>query len=81
MRTNATKTIRQLLRSHPDGLDVGTLANQLDREPGNIRTRLKEMPDTYIDRWVRNGGNPPLAIWCVVVPPEDCPKPETKKEK
>lgn len=81
MRTNATNSIRTLLRENADGMDVGTLANRLDREPGNIRTRLKAMPDAYIDRWLVRWGNPPLAIWCVVVPPENCPKPVTKKEK
>jgi hypothetical protein len=81
MRTNATHSIRTLLRENPDGLDVGTMANRLDREPDNIRTRLHTMPDAYIDRWMRRGGNPPLAIWCVVVPPENCPKPENKPRK
>ena len=45
MRTYATKSIRQLLRDNPDGLDVGTIANYLDREPTSIRKRLKEMTD------------------------------------
>jgi hypothetical protein len=81
MRTQATQSIRTLLRENPDGMDVGTLANRLNREPNSIRGRLKLMPDVYIDRWERHGGNPPLAIWCVVVPPENCPKPATKKEK
>ena len=78
MRTYATKSLRELLRANPDGLDVATMANYLEREPHSIRARLKEMPDTYIDRWVRQNGNPPMAIWCAVVPPEDCPRPETK---
>lgn len=81
MRTFATKSIRVLLRSNPDGMDVGTIANRLDREPHNIRTRLREMPDVYIDRWLTRKGAPPSAIWCIVVPPENCPKPTTKKEK
>ena len=77
MRTYATKSIRQLLRDNPDGLDVGTIANYVDREPGNVRTRLKEMPDVYIDRWERRN-NTYTAIWCVVVPPDDCPHPARK---
>jgi hypothetical protein len=82
MRTFATKSIRELLRTAPDGLDVNTIANTLDREPSNIRSRLKEMPDAYIDRWVRQYGNPPMAVWCVVVPPENCPRPDAQpKEK
>ena len=81
MRTFATKSIRELLRSAPDGLDVGTIANRLDREPSNIRSRLKDMPDAYIDRWVREYGNPPMAIWCVVVPPENCPRPDAQPRR
>ena len=81
MRTNATQSLRELLKQHPDGLDIGTIANYLDREPASIRKRLKEMPDAYIDRWMRPVGNPPSAIWCVVVPPTDCPRPELKRKK
>ena len=75
MRTNATKSLRQLLRDNPDGLDIGTIANRLDREPDNIRRRLKEMPDAYIDRWEKRPSGPYAAIWCVITPPENCPHP------
>ena len=81
MRTYATADVRQLLRDNPDGMDVGTIANNVDREPSNIRKLLNTMPDAYIDRWVRQNGNPPMAIWCVVVPPENCPRPEIKQRK
>jgi hypothetical protein len=81
MRTFATAEVRQLLRDNPDGVDVGTIANHVDREPSNIRKLLSTMPDAYIDRWVRTNGNPPMAIWCVVVPPENCPKPENKPRR
>jgi hypothetical protein len=81
MRTFATQSLRELLRANPDGLDVGTIANNLDREPSNIRKLLSTMPDTYIDRWVRKNGNPPMAIWCVVVPPENCPRPDIQRKR
>jgi hypothetical protein len=81
MRTGTTLSLRALLRANPDGLDIGTIANVLSREPSNIRQRLALMPDAYIDRWLRQRGNPPLAIWCVVVPPENCPKPQSLKDK
>lgn len=77
MRTYATKSIRQLLRDNPDGLDVGTIANYLDREPTSIRKRLKEMPDVYIDRWEKHG-SAYTSVWCAVVPPDDCPHPARK---
>jgi hypothetical protein len=57
------------------------MANRLEREPENIRKRLKEMPDVYIDRWLRQNGNAPMAIWCVVVPPADCPRPEALRKR
>lgn len=75
MRTYSTKTIRQLLRENPDGLDAGTIANAVDREIENVRKRLREMPDAYIDRWEKKKGSPYIAIWCVVIPPDDCPRP------
>jgi hypothetical protein len=82
MRTFATRSIRELLKLNSDGMDVGTIANTLDRDPHNIRRLLITMPDAYIDRWTRFGGvGRPSAIWCVVVPPENCPKPETKRKK
>ena len=82
MRTFATHAVRQLLRDNPDGMDVGTIANNLDREPGNIRKLLYTMPDAYIDRWTRFGGmGRHIAIWCVVVPPENWPPPETKPRR
>jgi len=81
MRTNTTAALRTLLRDNPDGLDVGTMANNLEREPSGIRKLLAKMPDAYIDRWVRLRGNPPLSIWCVVVPPENCPKPENQRRR
>ena len=79
MRTNSTQSLRTLLRASPDGLDVGTIANTLEREPSNIRKLLAGMPDAYIDRWVRQRGNPPIAIWCVIVPPDNCPRPDNKR--
>jgi len=82
MRTNTTHSIRALLRINPDGMDVGTIANTTNREPENVRRLLKTMPDAYIDRWTRFGGiGKPSAIWCVVVPPENCPPPETKRRR
>ena len=79
MRTKTTQTLRTLLRANPDGLDVSTMANHLEREATGLRKLLSTMPDAYIDRWLRRKGNPPTAIWCVVVPPDNCPKPENQR--
>ena len=82
MRTFATRSIRELLRANPDGMDVGTIANAVQREPSNVRSVLNTMPDAYIDRWTRFGGiGRPSAIWCVVVPPANCPPPDAKRRR
>lgn len=82
MRTYATQSLRTLLRNSPDGMDVHTLAHHLDLDPPNVRKRLVEMPDAYIDRWTHYGGKGmPSAIWCVVVPPENCPRPDPKRKR
>ncbi len=82
MRTKTTQSVRELLINNPDGMDVYTIANNLNREPHNVRRLLKTMPDAYIDRWTHYGGTGmPSAIWCVVVPPENCPRPDAKRKK
>jgi hypothetical protein len=80
MRTNLTHEIRALLRASPDGLDVYALVGYLEREMSSIHKQLTRMPDAYIDRWTQTSGSP-RAVWCVVVPPENCPKPEPKRRR
>ena len=75
MRTYATRDIRQLLREHPDGLDLKTIAERVERSEENVRKLLKDMPDTYIDRWQTTSQKSYSAVWCVVVPPDNCPHP------
>lgn len=75
MRTGAVKEVRALLREHADGLPAKDIAEKLGRDRNNIRTLLHSMPDTYIDRWIRGMQGMSTAIWCVVVPPPHCPKP------
>ena len=68
--------IRALLREHADGMDVEELAAILRVGMSNaVRTALKQMPDAYIDHWRKVGSSPYTAVWCVVVPPENCPRP------
>lgn len=78
MRTYATRDIRQLLRDHPDGLDIKTITERVDRLESTVRMLLKNMPDTYIDRWEGPRRGQYVAIWCVVVPPDNCPHPTRK---
>jgi hypothetical protein len=73
--------IRRLLHQYHDGLTSIQIAERLDRKRDTVYRALRDMPDTYIDRWtIAKIRQPSEAVWCAVVPPEDCPKP-TKKLK
>ena len=41
-----------------------------------MRKVLKNMPDVYIDRWEPAPRKQYKAVWCVVIPPIDCPRPD-----
>lgn len=72
--------IRQLLHQYQDGLTTKEIAERLEKRHDTIYAALQNMPDTYIDRWLEAQQQlPPQAVWCAVVPPEDCPKPRPKK--
>ena len=79
MKQRRTTRIRATLRSekYSDGLTVSQLSILCDMAPYNVKDALKGMPDAYIDRWVkeRTGPGRMAAVWCVVVPPENCPPP------
>ena len=75
------KSIRASLQGIPDGMTLEELADLLARPKGNIRKVLKNMPDTYIDRWEVAPRGQYKAVWCVVVPPSDCPRPEGKSNE
>jgi hypothetical protein len=62
-----------MLRDNPDGLTIRQINDVLHRTDSNMRRVLRKMPDAYVDRWTTE--RPHKAIWCVVVPPEDCPRP------
>jgi hypothetical protein len=77
-------SIRAMLRDNPEGMTALELAQRLNTQPRfadtdkrDVRYDLSTMPDAYIDRWVLPRGTP-VAIWCVVVPPEHCPRPTHK---
>lgn len=82
MRKSSQTAVRALLREHSDGLTVTELSEKTGVHVNSIQRCLKDMPDAYIDRWSITGYKKCYsAIWCVVVPPENCPKPEPKKPK
>jgi hypothetical protein len=51
MTPSRQKRIRALLRSRPQGMTPIELSELLDIHVSNVRTSLKAMPDTYVDRW------------------------------
>ncbi len=71
------KIIRATLRQR--GLmSSAQVANLTGLAASHVSTRLKKMPDAYIERWARNpNGGRPFAVWGVVVPPPNAPHPKT----
>lgn len=78
MTVTTTQTkIRSILKRNQDGLTVKEMSNEIGIPTSNIYGVVRAMPDTYIDRWLEPvGKNPYTAVWCSVVPPEDCPHPK-----
>ena len=72
--------IRAILRMFPDGLSVNEICAKTGISSRSVYPMLKKMPDCYIDRWKTGRRQPPMAIWCAVEVPEDCPKPRKSKE-
>ncbi len=77
MHKSNHQSIRMLLQQYHDGLTVADIAERLEKEPSPMRRALTEMPDAYIDRWIAYRKQW-VAIWCVIVAPENCPKPIEK---
>lgn len=67
--------IRALLRNNEDGLTPDHISGLLDISPNNVRQALRNMPDAFIDRWDGPTRGQYVGVWCVVVPPANCPHP------
>lgn len=78
MNPSIAKIIRGALHANPDGLTPGQLVAVTRIRRDSIYPALKDMPDTYIDRW-DTSGKQPAAVWIAVIPPEDCPRPEADR--
>jgi hypothetical protein len=79
LNTPPQDRIRYLLRRYADGLTLLEITQYLNMNYTNAGRSLLKMPDAYIDRWTPKTGKGPgkwSAVYCVVVPPENCPKPE-----
>jgi hypothetical protein len=73
---NCTQEIRALLRANSDGMTIEQIVWAVKRDKANVKKNVRAMPDAYIDRWEAVPRKQYAAVWCVVVPPEDCPRPE-----
>jgi len=72
--------LRAMLRLYADGLTAAQLSRATGLDIDGINRSLKCMPDAYIDRWSADGRRRYYsAVWCVVVPPANCPKPNQKE--
>lgn len=61
-----------------DGQSASQLADYLGADVSAVMRSLQSMPDAYIDRWFREPTkmrSREVAIWMVVTPPENCPRP------
>jgi hypothetical protein len=67
--------IRALLRQYEDGLTSIQIGAVLNIKQESVRQALENMPDVYIDRYLEPVRGQYPAVWCVVVPPPNCPRP------
>ena len=76
MKTHATR-IRALLRQSPDGMTVAELSDITGTRKDTLQNVLITMQeqDAYIDRWTGPHRGQWAAVWCVAVPPPNCPRP------
>jgi hypothetical protein len=77
---NTATKMRAVLRTNPDGMTARELANVVGLQDQRAAQKAAmKMPDIYIDRWIEvkdsKGRSFYTPVWCVVVPPENCPKP------
>jgi hypothetical protein len=67
--------VRKVLRESADGLTVKQITEAVGVDKDPLSRILATMPDAYIDRWSGPTRGQYSAVWCVVVPPENCPRP------
>lgn len=57
-------------------MTVADIARELGaKNTDPVRLALEAMPDAYVDRWDGPTRGQFAAVWCVVVPPPNCPHP------
>ncbi|MBU3577553.1 hypothetical protein [Polynucleobacter sp. UK-Kesae-W10] len=70
MNANTSKRLRDLLLKHPEGLDIGTISNALEREYTNVAKRLHATYGCYVKSW-----NGQRQVWACVPEPVNAPRP------
>jgi hypothetical protein len=82
MKKSRLPEIRNLLRQCDDGMATSSIAEYFGASQDVIRNSLIQMPDAYIDRWIqkRAARGQFEAVWCIVIPPENCPHPTEENE-
>ncbi len=70
--------VRAILRSRPDGMTPIEIAKATGMHVANVRTSLRAMPDTYVDRWRMGKRGQYEKVWMAVPVPEDCPHPRDR---
>jgi len=72
--------MRKLLREESDGMTLKELCEMLQAPYDSLYDAIYKMPDAYIDRWTEaNQYVNSESIWCVVIPPAHCPRPNPKE--
>lgn len=70
------------MRKHPDGLTLTQILTEFPQMTrSNAKRVVRNLPDSYIDRWIARTPWSLAAVYCVVIPPEDCPKPLTEMQR
>jgi predicted transcriptional regulator len=72
------KRIRTILRTRPQGMTPKEIAEATGMHVANVRTSLRTMPDTYVDRWRLGKRGQYEKVWIAVHVPEDCPHPKDR---
>jgi hypothetical protein len=62
-------------------MTAAELSQMLEAPKSAVYDALTRMPDAYVDRWTEpNKYQSTEQVWCVVVPPENCPRPDRRRE-
>jgi hypothetical protein len=73
--------VRKALRESEDGLTARQITDHVKVDIDSLSRILQKMPDVYIDRWATPIRGQYSAVWCVVIPPENCPHPVNSEVK